>query len=74
MTVAQAAIKLEVSQSTVYGLVAAGKLRHVRVGLRRGVIRIPDDAIEEYLAHCTFGVREDRPAAAVPKLRHLRLS
>lgn len=75
MTVAQAAKKLEVCPSTVYGLIAAGRLRYVRVGLRRGVIRISDDAVQEYLARCTFEVKEEKaaPVSSSPKLKHLRL-
>jgi excisionase family DNA binding protein len=73
MRVGEAALRLEVSPALVYSLVAAGKLRHYRVGLGRGRIRIPEDAIGEYLARCTFGVREEKPAARVPRLKHLRL-
>jgi excisionase family DNA binding protein len=73
MTVRQAAARLEVSAATIYGLVASGKLMHYRIGNGRGVLRIPNDAIEEYLARCTFGVKEDRPAAPLPRLKHLRL-
>jgi excisionase family DNA binding protein len=49
MTVKQAAAKLEVSVATTYALVAAGKLKCVRIGLGRGAIRITDDHIAEYL-------------------------
>lgn len=73
MTVKQAATRLEVSVSLVYGLVAAGKLKYCRVGNGRGRIRIPEDAIGEYLARCTFDVREEKPLARVPRLKHLRL-
>lgn len=48
LTVKQAAERLGISQSLVYGLVAAGKIRHERHGLGRGTIRIPEDALEEY--------------------------
>jgi excisionase family DNA binding protein len=50
MTVKKAAERLEVSQATVYALVAAGKLRCVRVGLGRGTIRIMEEHIADYLA------------------------
>ena len=39
MVVKEAAARLEISQATVYGLVAAGKLHCYRIGLGRG--RIP---------------------------------
>jgi len=52
---------LGVSQALVYALVAARKIRHQRHGLRRGAIRIPEDALAEYQARCTVDVGE--PAA-----------
>lgn len=48
--VQEAAQKLEVSGRTVYELCATNRLRHLRIGVRRGTIRIPEDAIQEYLA------------------------
>ncbi len=73
MTVKQAADRLEVSQSLVYSLISSGKIRFCRVGHGRGRIRIPDDAIGEYLARCTFGIKEQKPAAPTPRLKHIRL-
>jgi len=73
VTVKQAATRLEVSQATVYALVAAGKLRCSRVGLGRGVIRISDEQLAEYL--CAAEPRTGPPApAARVRLKHLRLS
>jgi excisionase family DNA binding protein len=74
VTVKEAAIKLEVSPALVYSLAASGKLRYCRVGHGRGRIRIPEDAIQEYLARCTFDVKEQKPAPPAPRLKHLRLS
>ena len=48
MTVKQAAERLEVSRSTIYGLVAARKLRCSRIGLGRGAIRITEEQLDEY--------------------------
>ncbi len=73
LTVAAAAKQLGVSPSLVYGLIAARKLRHCRIGNGRGRLRIPDDAIGEYLARCTFDVKEEKPLPATVKLKHLRL-
>ena len=73
MTVKQAAERLEVSPSLVYSLVAAGKLRFCRVGHGRGRIRIPEDPIGEYLSRCTFGVRDVKLSAPLPRLKHIRL-
>lgn len=47
-TVKQAAEQLGVSVGLVYGLCAAGKIRHERFGLGRGTIRISEEAMEEY--------------------------
>lgn len=59
--VKEAAIRLEVSAATVYGLVSAGKLRCHRVGLGRGAIRISDEHLAEFLAGAERGV-EPMPA------------
>ncbi len=74
LTVAQAAERLGISSSLVYSLVSGRKLRYCRVGNGRGRIRIPDDAIGEYLARCTFEPMEEKPAPERVKLKHLRLS
>ena len=49
LTVAEAAVKLRISESLTYQLCAKNLLRHSRVGCGRGVIRITLEAIEEYL-------------------------
>ena len=73
VTVRDAAKRLEISQSLVYSLISSGKLRFMRVGHGRGRLRIPEDAIDEYLARCTFGVREEEPKATMPRLKHIKL-
>jgi excisionase family DNA binding protein len=75
LTVAQAAERLEVSRALIYSLVAARKLRHERIGLKRGVIRIPDDALDEYRRSRQVGVVAevipvDRPRN---RLHHIKL-
>jgi excisionase family DNA binding protein len=50
VTVQQVAERLEVSPQLVYALVAAGKLACTRHGLGRGVIRISEEQLAEYLA------------------------
>ena len=70
LKVKEAAERLGVSQALVYMLVAARKIRHQRHGLRRGAIRIPEDALAEYQARCTVDVGEaaegDQEEMAVP--------
>jgi excisionase family DNA binding protein len=69
LTVKQAAERLGVSPSLVYGLCAAGKIRHERHGLGRGCIRIPPEALEHYRR-----AAEVKPADAPAELRHITLS
>lgn len=61
LTVREAADRLGVSQALIYALVSARKIRHQRHGLRRGAIRIPEDALAEYQARCTVDVDEAPP-------------
>ena len=75
LTVKQAAERLNVSLSLTYSLIAGRKLRFFRVGNGQGRIRIPEDAIGEYLARCVFEPKEEKPArptSRTPRLRHLR--
>ncbi len=70
MNVRQAAERLEVSPSTVYGLVAAGRLKCTRIGLKRGCIRISEQQIPEFLA----GAEPIKPPSTPTRritLRHL---
>ncbi|HKB04962.1 MAG TPA: helix-turn-helix domain-containing protein [Gemmataceae bacterium] len=47
LTVRQAADELGgVSPSTVYSLVGAGRLDHIRIGLGRGTIRILKESVD----------------------------
>jgi excisionase family DNA binding protein len=64
LTVRQVAERLGVSPSCVYTLCAAGRIRHERHGLGRGVIRIPEDALEEYRLRCVREAEEARRAEA----------
>ena len=49
MTVKQAAARLEISPSLVYGLLMAGKLHASRHGLGRGTWRISEEQLQDYL-------------------------
>jgi excisionase family DNA binding protein len=74
-TVKQAAQRLGVSAQLVYNLCTARKLEHVRVGLGRGKILIPEPALNEYLRGQTVGVAGPAPIPRpVPALKHLSLS
>lgn len=55
MTVREAAVKLEVSQSLVYRLIEEKRLPCVRIGARgrRGKIVIHPEHVEAFLKQCT---------------------
>ncbi len=74
LTVKQAAVRLGVSPALVYSLCAARRIRHRRVGLGRGKILIPEDALEEFGQKCTIGAEEvsvPPPPRPRVKLKHL---
>jgi excisionase family DNA binding protein len=64
LTVKAAAQRVGVSEATIYGLCRARKLRHLRLGTRRGAIRIPEDALEALILGVTVQSVED-PVASV---------
>jgi excisionase family DNA binding protein len=72
--VREVAARLEVSPATVYALIAAGKLRHCRIGNGRGVLRILDEHLQEYLRNAE--PKASAPPAPFPriKLKHLRVN
>ena len=49
LSVKEASQRLAVSRGCIYELIASGKLAHARIGCGRGTIRIPEEAVEEYL-------------------------
>lgn len=61
LTVKETAARLRISPALVYSLCAAKRLRHERHGLRRGAIRIPEDAVEEYRLRCTVDAEAEVP-------------
>jgi excisionase family DNA binding protein len=63
--VKEVAERLEVSQDTIYSLVAAGKLRCIRVGVGRGTIRVTEEHLAEFMAGATTGPK----VAAQPKTK-----
>jgi excisionase family DNA binding protein len=67
MRVRDVAARLEVSQTTVYQLIAAGKLRCTRHGLGRGCIRITDEQLADYLK------RAEAVPAPAPRRESMRL-
>ena len=78
LTVAQAAEKLGVKPGLIYSLCTGRRLRHVRLGNGRGVLRIPEEALEEYVRSVTVNAQTGTAPSPAParrgvKLKHLRL-
>ncbi len=59
LSVKQCAQRLGISPALVYSLIAARRIRHERHGLRRGAIRVPEEALDEYRLRVTFDVKEN---------------
>jgi excisionase family DNA binding protein len=72
MRVREAAQRLDVSEATVYALVASGRLRCHRVGLGRGAIRISEDHLAEYLKGAEPVIAPAPPPARTVRLKHIR--
>jgi excisionase family DNA binding protein len=75
VTVRDVAKRLEISVSLVYRLIETGKLRCSRHGLGRGVIRVSEGQIADYLSTVEQGPRRSPPESAPvgPRLKHIRL-
>lgn len=80
LSVKQAAARLGCCAGLVYGLCAAGKIAHSRIGLGRGKIVIAEEDVAAYLAAtrkeggASLPPPAPRPARpGRPKLTHLRL-
>jgi len=50
MTAADVARRLNASESFVYGAIAAGRLKHHRLGKGQGGIRVSEEQLAEFLA------------------------
>ena len=73
-TVKEVAQLLSISAQAVYQFCTKKKLRHLRLGIGRGTLRIPASALEEFIAQST--VQADAPSepkAPLAKLKHLKL-
>lgn len=67
LTVMEVANQLRTSTVTIYRLCEAGKIRHYRIGLGRGKVVIPADAVEDYLREAG-----SRPPVDSTPFTHLR--
>jgi excisionase family DNA binding protein len=77
LSVRQAAEQLGVSAGTIYALCQRRRLGHERIGLGRGTIRIPEDALEEYRRRVTVAAEQSAPPprskVSQGQFRHLRV-
>ena len=75
MTVREVARSLEISVSLTYRLIESGKLRCSRHGMGRGVIRVSEDQLADYLSSAEQGGRPADLETVLPRprLKHLRL-
>ncbi len=69
MTVKQVSNRLNISPATVYALVAEGRIKAHRFGLKRGTIRISEEALRDYEERAK--VEPKRPTFA---LKHVTLT
>jgi excisionase family DNA binding protein len=67
----QVAERLNISISTLYRLVASGRIEHHRIGCGRGAIRFSESQVRAYMAKTE---RKLLPAGAPRvRLKHLRI-
>ncbi len=75
LTVQEVAKRLNVAPSTVYGLVARGKLQGHRIGLGRGTIRISEHDLALFLEGSLAGYQDSsaRESRRLVPLKHIKL-
>ncbi|TWT37443.1 Helix-turn-helix domain protein [Posidoniimonas corsicana] len=73
LTVPEVGERLKISTSAVYRLVESGRLSCHRIGNGRGVIRVSECDLREYLESCRQSRSTREPQAMVTRkpLRHL---
>jgi excisionase family DNA binding protein len=74
LTVKAVADRLEVCATTIYGLIASGKLKCYRIGSGRGVMRISEDHLAEYLRGAEPVAKVAPAPARKPHLKHLHIN
>ena len=71
LKISEVAARLNLSESSVYELVEAGKIVVHRFGKCRGAIRISEDDLRTYIESCRVG-SESTPTRSKRTLRHLK--
>ena len=74
-TVKEVANQLNVALTTVYALINAGQLKCYRIGNGRGVIRISESSLEEYLqtVETSRCANDSQHNGVTSQLRHIKL-
>jgi excisionase family DNA binding protein len=65
LTVRQVAEQLKLSVASIYQLCAEGKLKHYRLGLGRGTIRISEEQLQQFLKEAESRGESVPPALAL---------
>ena len=69
----QLAERLNVSLSTVYGLIESGKIACHRIGRGRGAVRVSEADFDAYLTSCRVERKEGTAKSPRIQLKHLQL-
>jgi len=76
LTVSEVAKLLRLGESTVYELIAKGKIGAFRIGPANGGIRISQDDLDAYLASSRVEAEDEgttpRPVSR-PRLKHIKI-
>ena len=72
LSVKDTAARLNVSTSTVYSLIKCGQLKSHRIGIGRGVIRVSEADISDFLHGSVVAVQQPRRPSRV-RLEHIKL-
>lgn len=72
LTVKQVAEQLQMSPTSVYDLIARGRLVVLRLGPRGGAIRVRGEDLEAYLSSCRSGQLPVTIRPRRARLRHVR--
>jgi excisionase family DNA binding protein len=76
LLVSEVAEQFRCSISTIYALIAQGRLGHFRIGVGSGGIRVSDEQLDAYLKSRENGGGQlglPAPMTPMPKLKHLSL-
>jgi excisionase family DNA binding protein len=71
LTAKQAADRLGVATATIYSLCGSRRLKHQRIGVGRGVIRIQEEDLQAYSDGATVGLESDSSPDS-SQLRHIK--